>query len=234
MNTKETRLQQGITELRTRLLVMSASVGMALDGACAALASGNTDQAEAIIDGDTWINSMENEIDELALDLLALNQPVAYDVRFLVGALRMVIDLERIGDEAVSIAERSIIMQTRLEDPVKGALQPLLEKARELFAEATEVFRASDTEAAMRLCRDDDESTRLEVGALQRIMDFVRADAAAGKEDAPYPVMQGILICRALNRVCRRCANIAGHTYFIARGVNVKHLPHELREAKGS
>ena len=121
MNSKETQLQQGLTQLRTRLLVMGAAVGIAVDEACAALESGNTGRAIAVVDGDAAINALENEIDEMALSLLVRNQPMAQDLRMVVGALRMVIDLERIGDEAAGIAERSIILREKLPGQVGRA-----------------------------------------------------------------------------------------------------------------
>ena len=111
MTSQETRLQQMLVTLRTRLLVMCAATGLALDDACRALKEGDVGRASAVIDGDDAINALENEIDEKALSLLARVQPVAGDLRFVVIALRMVADLERIGDEAASIAERTLIMQ---------------------------------------------------------------------------------------------------------------------------
>ena len=102
---------QAIAGLRTRLLVMSAAVGIALDESFRALDERSPARAAAVIDGDNVIDDLEDEIDEQALCLLARTQPVACDLRFVVGALRMVADLERIGDEAVSIAEQAILLQ---------------------------------------------------------------------------------------------------------------------------
>jgi ABC-type phosphate transport system, ATPase component len=85
MNSKETQLQHGLTQLRTKLLVMGATVGIAVDEACAALLTDNTGRAIAVVDGDTAINGLENEIDEMALSLLVRNQPVAQNLRLVVG-----------------------------------------------------------------------------------------------------------------------------------------------------
>ena len=96
-------LQQLLVSLRTRLLVMCASVGIALEDAGKAMAAGDPGRAASVIENDAAIDALENEIDEMALQLLARTQPVAGDLRFVVSALRMVVDLERIGDEAVSM-----------------------------------------------------------------------------------------------------------------------------------
>lgn len=104
-------LQQLLATLRTRLLVMAASVGIALEEAGKALAANDPGRATAVMENDAAIDALENEIDEMALQLLARTQPVAGDLRFVVSALRMVVDLERIGDEAVSVAEQAVLMQ---------------------------------------------------------------------------------------------------------------------------
>lgn len=225
MNAKETLLEQNLTQLRTRLLVMCAAVGIAVDEACEALTTGNMGKASAVVDGDAAINIMENEIDEMALSLLVRNQPVAQDLRFVVAALRMAVDLERIGDEAVSIAERGIILHETLPEQVTEAVTPLLTAARSLYTRSIDAFRAMDAVKALKLCRSEDESTQMEVKALQTIMQFFCLEGNAGRNGPTYAGMHGILICRALNRICRRAGNIAEHTYFIVEGVNIKHIP---------
>ncbi len=222
MNGKQTQLQQALTQLRTRLLVMCAAVGIAVDEACEALSSGNMGRASAVVDGDTAVNALENEIDEMALSLLVRNQPVAHDLRFVVATLRMVIDLERIGDEAASIAERAIILNEAPPEPVMEAVRPLMDSAILLYKKAVEAFRAGDIDAAIEICRGGDEIAQLEVAALHRVMDYFCPERGS-EQNRLYAGMHGILICRALNRICRRAANIAEHTYFLVRGVDIKH-----------
>ena len=224
MHGKETQLQQMLTRLRTRLLVMSASVGIAVDEACAALLEGNMGRASAVVDGDEAINDLENEIDDLALALLARNQPVAQDLRFVVASLRMVVDLERIGDEAASIAERTLILHDPLPEVVMGTVSKLMHSACTLYKNAVESFRTGNFEMALELCRNDDEITQQEVAALQSFMEcFCFIPEQTGGIKHSFAVMHGILICRALSRICRRSANIAEHAYFITRGLTLKH-----------
>ena len=223
MRERETQLQQMLTRLRTKALMMGAAVGIALDEACAALEQGDAARAAEVVDGDTTINAMENEIDELALSLLVRNQPVAQDLRFLVGVSRMVIDLERIGDEAASIAERVVIMEEPLPQTVLEAAGELMRSATAMYRQAMDAFRTGDRELALRLCRVDDEISQQEVAALHHVMEYFCGRQDEARTARSYSGMNGILICRSLNRICRRCSNIAEHTYFIAEGVNIKH-----------
>ncbi len=226
MREKETQLQQMLTQLRTKILMMGAAVGIALDEACTALEEGNAIRAAEVVDGDAAVNAMENEIDQLALSLLARNQPVAHDLRFVVGALRMVIDLERIGDEAVSIAERTVAMEKALPPEVVRAVGVLMRSAVSLYVQAMDTFRTANKEGALRLCRVDDEIARQEMAALQRVTEYFcggPGELDAERKGLGFEGMNGILICRSLNRICRRCANIAEHTYFVVEGVNIKH-----------
>ena len=230
MNSKETRLEQQLSLLRARLLVMCASVGIAVDEACEALSGGNIGKASAVVDGDEGINALENEIDDIALSILARNQPVAQDLRAVAVALRMVVDLERIGDEAASIAERVLILHEALPQPLIEAVSPLMHSARSQYARAAEAFRTQDKKRALELCRTDDDSTQEEVAALQRIMNYLHPEADTDGMPS-YASMHAILICRALNRICRRAMNIAEQTYFMLEGVNIKHIPLDARLA---
>ena len=223
MQEKETQLQQMLTQLRTKLLMMGAAVGIALDEACNAMEEGNEVRAAEVVDGDAAINAMENEIDELALSLLVRNQPVAQDLRFVIGALRMVIDLERIGDEAASIAERTVTMETPLPKEVMDAVGLLMRSAITMYVQAMDAFRKANKEEALGLCRVDDDIAQQEVAALHRVMEYFCGDPDGQRKAMSYEGMNGILICRSLNRICRRCSNIAEHTYFIVEGVNIKH-----------
>jgi phosphate transport system protein len=176
-----------------------------------------------VVDGDAAVNALENEIDEMALSLLARYQPVAYDLRFIVGTLRMVVDLERIGDEAVSIAERAIVLHEPPPEPVLSAVGDLMATATANYRKAVEAFRTENIGQALDICRWEDEITQMEVTALHRIMDCFCSNGGKGGGRS-YIGMHGILICRSLMRICRRLSNIAEQTYFIAEGVNMKHV----------
>lgn len=222
-------LQQLLVTLRTRLLVMSASVGIALEEAGKALAANDPGRAAAVIESDAAIDELENEIDEMALRLLARTQPVAGDLRFVVSSLRMVVDLERIGDEAVSMAEQAILMQDMPGFGVIPHVRVMFDKAREAFESAVRIFRENNTEGALAMSRGEDEAVQSEVRILQGIMERL-SDPACGME--PHLAMHIILVARSLTRIWRRSINIAEHVYFINQGQTLKHCCEDRQDGE--
>ena len=224
MNTKETQLQEMLTQLRTRLLVMFAAVDIAMNESCDALQNSNKGKARAVIDGDKVINDKENEIDELALSILIRNQPVAHDLRLVVGALRMVGELERIGDEAVGIAFRVLDIEDKVPPVVINAVAPLIEKAQSLFQAANALFKNATSDNVFSICEQKNDISKLELEALHQIMDKLgKLPEENCGSDEFCSLSQGILISRSLNRICGRSINLAEQVYFIENGINIKH-----------
>lgn len=213
-------LQQLLATLRTRLLVMAASVGIALEEAGKALAANDPGRATAVMESDAAIDALENEIDEMALQLLARTQPVAGDLRFVVSALRMVVDLERIGDEAVSVAEQAVLMQDTPGCAVIPQVLPMFQRARDAYEQAVQVFRENRADEALQMIHGDGEALQCEVRIIQGIMERL-SDPASGLK--PPLAMHIILITRSLTRIWRRSINIAEHVYFISQGESLKH-----------
>ncbi len=224
-------LQQLLVTLRTRLLVMCASVGIALEEAGKALAANDPGRAAAVIESDAAIDALENEIDEMALRLLARSQPVAGDLRFVVTSLRMVVDLERIGDEAVSMSEQAILMQNMPGFSIISHVRELYEGACDAFESAVRVFRENDAQGALTMSRGDDEAVQNEVRIIQGIMECLSDPHCSLK---PHVAMHIILVTRSLTRIWRRSINIAEHVYFISRGESLKHRGDGREEAAAS
>src|ERR1700704_5664457 len=105
-----TRFQQALDELRQRLLLMGGMAEQAVDRACLAYTERDLTRCHMVLEGETQINAAEREIDELAFDLLAMQQPMAVDLRFIMAVTKINADLERVGDQAVNIAERVMDM----------------------------------------------------------------------------------------------------------------------------
>lgn len=219
MQNKETQLEQ----LHTKLLTMAAAAGIALKKSCCSLQNGDAEQASEVIDGDIVINDLENEISELALSLIIRTQPVAHDLRFIIGTLRMINDLERIGDEAVSIAAWVATMNESFPQPIFNAIAALITSATTMYDSAQTALRLRDTKIALDLCQKDELLTNEEIIALHEVMKYFCGKSEDANDDIHYDGMNAILICRSLNRICRRCANIGEHIYFIVDGVNIKY-----------
>ena len=199
--------QHMLATLRTRLLVMYAQVDIALEEAARSYEKGEAVRAIAVCDGDTAIDALENEIDELCLRLMARIKPVAGDLRFVVAALRMVVDLERIGDEAVTVAEQTVC--------------GMMQRAREAFMRAMDCFREGNGQEALALRNCEDEALQNEMRIVQRLLELLRQEE--GKRPDPQLVMHTLLVVRALTRIWRRSVNLAEQVYFMQHGQSLKH-----------
>lgn len=206
--------------LRGRLLTMASMARQATHDAVSALMEHDRDKAAAVIEGDAALDRMEVELDDSILQILARAQPVACDLRLLLGGIRLIADLERIGDEAVSVAQRAALMGDFPAPAGLSWLGALGRRAESTLADAVRAFRDKDTELALSIRCQQDETTQMAVAGFQRIM----RDLEAGTVDAWY-ALHLILATRALERVYSRAVNVAEHAYFLAEGVSLKHLP---------
>ncbi len=145
-----------LRELRAHSLAMGARCERALQLALKAFWEGSEKLSDEVEELDRHIDRDEMDIDALILRILALRQPVAYDLRFLAAALRLVTDLERIGDEAVNIAERAKEEHGTARETVRGELKTMAEQAQEMLRDALDAFvQAEATRAEQVLVRDD-------------------------------------------------------------------------------
>ena len=170
LNQQDYYIEQLIVSLRTRLLVMGASVEIAVDNMHKAVKELNVGTAQAVIENDDDIDDLENEIDESSLTLLAKSQPVAKDLRFVISCLRMVTDMERIGDEAAAICSQVILMDGADKNQVLGLLGRHLEAATTAFANAMNIVRDMDATKAREMNEHtDDDAVQSEVAVMDTV-----------------------------------------------------------------
>lgn len=211
---------QLVDVLRGRVLLMGAWARQALEEATEVMRTADTSRAQMILEGDAAIDALENEIDASALSLLIRLQPVARDLRMIMSAVRMVPDLERIGDECVTIAQQTVLNQDPLPACVIDDLVKLGECARSMLDRALVAFRRQDAHLALAVSQFNDETAQIMVRVMSTIMEEVSQQRVT-----PWTSMHVILISRALDRICRRTENIAEHAYFMVEGINLKHRP---------
>jgi phosphate transport system protein len=214
----ESRFHQEQGELRLTVLKMAALTERIMEKALRALFERDLQFSAEVIQEDQEINHLEMLIDRFVLKLLALGQPMARDLRFIVGCMRIGVDLERIGDQAVSIAHRARYLTNRLPLPPSPAMQQLAETATEMLRMASDAFVNQNVEKAMDVCHMDDKADRLNIQALEDLMDFMVHDTPAIQR-----AMQTIITARCLERVADHATNIAESVCFIVQGVNIKH-----------
>jgi len=216
--TMESRFHQEQEELRLIVVKVAAITERVMEKALRALFERNLEASAEVVQEDQKIDDLEMKIDRIALKLLALGQPMARDLRFIVGCMRIGVDLERIGDQGVSIAHRARYLTNRPPLPASPAMQQLAETASDMLRQALNAFVNQNVEQAVAVCHMDDAADRLNVQALQDLMDFMVHDTPAIQR-----AMQTIITARCLERVADHATNIAESVCFIAQGVNIKH-----------
>jgi phosphate transport system protein len=207
-----------LRELRAHALAMGARCERILSLALDAFWNASIESTHDIEQLDRQIDRDEMDIDALVLRILALRQPVAYDLRFLATALKLVTDLERIGDEAVNIAERTREGPGSARDRVQDDLRRMSETAQQMLRDALEAFVHADVATAERILgRDDDVDDRY--GNVLRVMtDFM----AKSPEEIPAAI-RVIHVAKYLERVADHATNIAEEVIFMVRGEDVRH-----------
>jgi phosphate transport system protein len=207
-----------LRELRAHLLAMGAGGERALRSALDAFWAGSAEMATHVEEIDRHIDRDEMDIDELVLRVLALRQPVAYDLRFLAGALRLVTDLERVGDEAVNIAERAKEEHGTAKDVVKDELLDMAEQTQSMLREALEAFVHGEVDRAKRVLDADDGVDDLYGRIIAGMTDFMQQHPAQIAE-----AIRVIHVSKYLERVADHATNIAEEVIFMVRGEDVRH-----------
>lgn len=212
--------QQELSELQQRLVAMGSRCERLIEMASRAMGERDADLAAQVEEADQRIDSDEMEIDELTVRILALRQPAARDLRFLVFALKVVTDLERIGDEAANMAERAaqLTEQGFPVCPLQPQLQEMAAITGELVHMALDAFVEGDEELARTVRARDDEVDAL-YGEIRRgCLTYVR--------EHPDRVPAAMCIAstsKYLERIADHATNIAEMVVFVTSGEDVRH-----------
>jgi phosphate transport system protein len=204
--------------LKQTLLAMGGLVEDQIRRVMTALLERDSDLAQEVIDRDRQVNAYDVEIDEKCVELLALHQPAAGDLRVITTAMKIVTDLERIGDQAVNIAQRAL--ELNLEPQLKPYidLPRMAERAQRMVKESLDAFVARDTELARRVCAEDAEVDALKEQIFRELLTFMMGDART----IPRAIRL-ILISRFLERVADHATNIAEMVIYMVDSKMVRH-----------
>jgi len=207
-----------LSELKVTLLNMSGDAQAALAAAVEALLQRDGRKAEDVIAQDREIDRQENEIEEQVITLLATQQPMARDLRFLTAAMKIANDLERVGDHAVNIAqsaERLLVNRPIVPEP---ELVEMVRQARTMLADALDAFVRGDAQAGRAICRRDDGVDALHQSMFRILLTHMMED--------PHIIgaaMDLFLVSRNLERVADLATNIAEDVVFLVEGKSIKH-----------
>jgi phosphate transport system protein len=190
-----------------------------IDLAVESLRERDAGKAEVVLAADHELDDLEVEVEQRAISLLALQQPMARDLRFIVGAIKISSDLERVGDHAVNIAQCTL----RLLD-VPASLAPGLEidemakRAREMLGDAIDAFIRADGSLGRSVCKRDDEVDALEESTFRVLLTQMM--------ESPTTIssaLQLLLVSRNLERVADLATNIGEDAVYLAEGKQIKH-----------
>ena len=214
----ERRFDEELKQLRERLFMMAGLAEQAVGKAVKALVERDAMLAQQVIKEDVAINRLEVEIEEACLGLLARFQPEAKDLRFIAMVFKIVNDLERVGDQAVNISERTLDLLT---EPL---LKPLIDipqmasLAQRMLKDALDAFVNQDIDLARSICRRDDEVDRLNDQVYHELVVYMAED-----QKTITRAVDLILIGRHIERVADHATNIAEDVYYLVRGTTIKH-----------
>ena len=204
--------------LKQTLLAMGGLVEDQIRRVMTALLERDDDLAREVIDRDRQVNAYDVEIDEKCVELLALHQPTAGDLRFITTAMKIVTDLERIGDQAVNIAQRALELNQEPQLKPYIDLPRMAELSQRMVKESLDAFVARDTELARRVCAEDAEVDALKEQIFRELLTFMMGDART----IPRAIRL-ILISRFLERVADHATNIAEMVVYMVESKMVRH-----------
>ncbi|HEX9302977.1 MAG TPA: phosphate signaling complex protein PhoU [Thermoanaerobaculia bacterium] len=209
--------------LRRRLILMGSEVEDQIRASIEALTEGSAEKARAVIARDEDIDRLENQIEEEAIQLLALEQPVAIDLRFLVAVLKINNDLERIGDHAVNIAEGAERLIGRPPFQPEIGIRAMSEMVQAMLRESLDAFIARDAALAKKVIQQDDALDAKNEGVIRQLLTYMAEMPALISH-----CLELISVSKNLERVGDLATNIAEDTIFIAEAKLVKHHGVEL------
>lgn len=213
-------LHREIDDLKRHILTLGTLVEENLRRAIDAIVRRDTIKAAQVVDLDTSIDLREVDVEEECLKALALYQPVAADLRFIVSVLKLNNDLERIGDKAVSIAERAAALAQLPSDVAQPGFHDMAERVQFMLKRSLDALVNLDLAMARQVCAMDDEIDALNRGNYEVIKQGIRA-----RPDLLDAWIAALAVSRNLERIADHCTNIAEDVVYLIEGDIVRHRP---------
>lgn len=214
----ERHFEEELRQLREKLMNMAALTEETINLAITGLKERDEDTANKVFDMEEKINILDVEIDQLCMELLALKQPMARDLRFITSINRIGSELERIADQSVNIAERSLQL---LKLP---ALKPLIDiprmacLAQDMVRDSINAFVNRDADLAIDVCQRDDEVDNLNDQVFRELLTYMMQDAKNIER-----ALDLILVGRHLERIADHATNISEDVIYLVKGKSIKH-----------
>jgi phosphate transport system protein len=213
-------LQRDLDSLQRDLLTEASLVEEAVHKAVNALQRRDVELARQVIAGDSRIDQEENRVEEAALKILALHQPVAIDLRRITAALKINTDLERMADLAEAIAERVLELASFFPIPIPDKLQAMTDLTTAMVRESIDSFVNLDTRQALRVCRMDDEVDHYNRDIIEGLVRLMQT--SSDKVESGLSLFSAT---RHLERIADHATNIAEDVVYLVEGEIVRHRP---------
>jgi len=213
-----THYEQELNTLKEHLLKIAGLAERAISNAIDALVKRDTPLAEKTIADDEKINKMELLIDEWCLKLLALHQPLAADLRFITSAMRINVELERIGDLAVNVAERVVSLNQEPQIKPYIDIPRMAEITKNMVKDVLDAFVNEDADLARAVCARDDQVDALNDQVFRELMTYMLGD--------PKTITRAvhlIIVSKYLERIADHTTNIAEGVIFMVKALVIKH-----------
>jgi phosphate transport system protein len=205
--------------LKEQLLGMSSKAEERTDPAVEALLTRDRDKANLVIAGDADLNRLEVAVEQAAVELLALQQPMARDLRFIIGAIKVSNDLERVGDHAVNIAESAIRLADKPKISIRiPEIEVMARRARKMLSDSLDAFIRADGALGRKVCLDDDVVDSLHDSVFRVLLTHMMADPKT-----ITPSLELLLVGRNLERIADLATNIGEDAVYLAEGKQIKH-----------
>jgi len=221
------KFNEELRDTHGRALEMGRLVERQLEAALNAIAGDDGGMARGVIDRDRRVNEMELAIDEDCIRIIAQRQPAAGDLRFIIAVMRMIIDLERMGDEARRIAYMAAHLAKRAGTNVQyRELRHLGAHVRAMLRNSLQAFTAGDVDLAVDVLHEDKKVDREYESILRETITFMMEDPRAIPR-----ALDIINSARSLERIGDRACNIAEYAIYYVKGEDIRHSsPDELKE----
>ena len=213
-----THFQEQLEELKQNLLKMASLVEEAIRNSVQSLVKRDSALAQKTFALEESINTLDNETDEMCLKLLALRQPMAVDLRFITSAMKIVADLERMGDQAVNIAERAISLNQEPQLKPYIDLPRMAEITQSMVKDVLDAFVNRDSKLARSVCEKDDLVDGLNDQVFRELLTYMMSDP----KNTPRAVHL-MIVSRCLERIADHATNIAEDVIFLVDALVIKH-----------
>jgi phosphate transport system protein len=223
----ETHFQKELEGLKESLLKMATLVEEAIHHAVQSLVKRDSELAQRTFQGEEQINALEIAIEDMCLKLLALRQPLAVDLRFITSAMKIITDLERMGDQAVNIAERAISLNQEPQLKPYIDIPRMAEVAQSMVKDVLDAFVNRDSKLARSVCVRDDLVDGLNDQVFRELLTYMISDPKTITRAAHL-----MIVCRCLERIADHATNIAEDVIFMVDAIVIKHHADVKEEGK--